>query len=833
MAGTRWVLSGLLRAAGGSGCGLTDDAAGGSAGAAAVRLSQLPAGVAVGDVLCLGLNTDLEGRELGSAAGDADEAAGDAGAASSIPAIVVVPAPSATAANNSMWLSDPTLKGLGLTWPPAQPIQVVVKAHVRRSALPPASQVSLQLPSSLDFASRRLPSLDAILGSNERAMLLSGQVVSPGSFIGVDWFGRLDMLRVCSVTVDSTNESSASEVGSSMPASPGGLRTNSSTSGTVVFSPHRVPTVAQASLSPAPSSAPAHTPAAAAAAITAKTQIRFLDAVPDKLSTNHLNSSPPLPMIETVLQQIGTTLAGIDVPARTLLGMIFGSLRARARSVAAVPACILLTGPSGVGKSQLVHALVQALGWPTKHVLATQVFGEDGPSALRRSFEWASSQQQPSLLVIDDVDLLCSSAGGGTERMLQAHVNDLLDDFSAAAEKSQTILLAVTSRRAAMDPSVFRPGRLLLEVRLPVPSPSERLDILRLHVRRGLQRTEGISDADLQEAAGRTHGFVGADLRRLAQEAAMIAARRSLDMSDTEASNIAMCAADLQDALRSVRPSLLAASKATPSKLVSMQDLAGLDSVVEQLRSSLFLPSRNPALARKMGVRVPRGVVLHGPSGTGKTSLALACAQESGMNVQLVSASDIRSKIVGESESHLATIFAKARECRPCILLIDQLDALAYRASADSGDASGTRLLASFVSELDALAAQASDSCQLDVLLLATTSRIDAVDPAVLRPGRFDLQVHVPLPDADARAAILRHYLRTVPFRGSEADVAAVLALTDGCSGADLESLCRDAAMRALRTDIASTAVTPEHLLDAATQLKPAATSSDSQLPVW
>jgi transitional endoplasmic reticulum ATPase len=394
-------------------------------------------------------------------------------------------------------------------------------------------------------------------------------------------------------------------------------------------------------------------------------------------------------------------------------------------------------------------------------------------------------------------------------------VAQLLTLMDGLGGRGQVIVIAATNREESIDPALRRPGRFDREIEIGVPTREGRKEILQIHTR-GMPLAE---DVDLDKYANITHGFVGADLAALAREAAMKCLGRlvpELDLDKPVPSEILekvrVTANDFDEALKEVEPSAMREVLVEIPR-VTWDEVGGLEDVKLQLREMVEMPIENQDSFKRMGIRPAKGVLLYGPPGTGKTLIAKAVANESRANFISIKGPEIMSKWVGESEKAIRQMFKKAKQVAPAIVFLDEIDAIAPRRGVGSDTNVTERVVNQLLTSMDGL--EGLDG----VTVIAATNRPDIVDPALLRPGRFDRLILTPIPDTLARRTILRIHTQKMPLRN--VDLEYITSKTEGFVGADIENLCREAAMIALREDRNAAIVETRHFEAALKSVKP------------
>jgi transitional endoplasmic reticulum ATPase len=466
------------------------------------------------------------------------------------------------------------------------------------------------------------------------------------------------------------------------------------------------------------------------------------------------------------------------------------------------PKGILLYGPPGTGKTLLAKAVAtesNAHFIPISGPEIMSKFYGESEARLREIFK-EGKEKAPTIIFIDEIDSIApkrEEVTGEVERRVVSQLLSLMDGLEA---RGKVIVIAATNRPNALDPALRRPGRFDREIEIKVPDKRGRLEILQIHTRhmplQGAETekpasTEGM--VDVERLASVTHGFVGADLEYLCKEAAMKTLRRNLPdikleedrLSPETLDKLIVTMTDFEEALKDVMPSAMReVYLETPD--VRWSEIGGLEGVKKELQEAVEWPLKYANLYEKIGYTMPRGILLHGPSGTGKTLLAKAVATESEANFISVRGPELLSKWVGESERGVREVFRRARQASPCVIFFDEIDALAPTRGMGGDSMVTERVVSQLLTELDGI--QSLNG----VVVLAATNRIELIDPALLRAGRFDKLVMVPLPDKDARKEILQIHMKGVP-KAKDVDTDRIVEMTEGFSGADMAALTNTA----------------------------------------
>jgi transitional endoplasmic reticulum ATPase len=466
------------------------------------------------------------------------------------------------------------------------------------------------------------------------------------------------------------------------------------------------------------------------------------------------------------------------------------------------PKGVLLHGPPGCGKTLIARAVAHETEAHFISVNGPEIihkFYGESEANLRKIFDEAT-RCAPSIIFLDEIDAIAprrEKVVGDVEKRVVAQLLALMDGLN---QRQNVMVIAATNIPNTLDPALRRPGRFDREIAISIPDRIGRREILEIHTR-GMPLA---SDVDLEHLAATTHGFVGADLEALSREAAMICLRRILPEFDFASAEIPYKALaqlevhmrDFIEALREVEPSAIR-EVFVEIPAVGWDEVGGLGDVKRQLVEAVEWPLKYPDLYRQAGVKPPKGILLSGPPGCGKTLLAKAAATETEVNFIAVRGASLLSMYVGESEKAVREVFRKAKQAAPCIVFFDEIDALVpTRGSGLMDSHVSERVVSQFLTELDGMEELGS------VLVLAATNRLDIVDPALLRSGRFDLVLEVPVPDVAGRREIFEICLRGKSV-ARDVQVDELAAAADGFTGADIQGACGRAAMEALREVIA------------------------------
>jgi len=499
------------------------------------------------------------------------------------------------------------------------------------------------------------------------------------------------------------------------------------------------------------------------------------------------------------------------------------------------PKGVLLHGPPGTGKTLLAKAVATEseanfvlLNGPE---IMSKFYGES-EKKIRDIFDEAQ-KTAPAIIFIDEIDAIApkrEDVNGEVERRVVSQILTMMDGLKS---RGKVIVIGATNRLGAIDPALRRPGRFDREVEIGVPDKKGREQVLKIHTR-GMPLAK---DVDIQKLTSLTHGFVGADLESLTKEAAMNILRQFLPELKLEGEEeipkeilekLIIKQSDFMDALKVVRPSAMR-EVLVESPNVGWEDVGGLEKTKQELKEAVEWPMKHPESFKRMGIRPSRGLLLYGPPGTGKTLLAKAVATESEANFIQVKGPSLLSMWVGKSEEGIRKIFERARQVAPCIIFFDEFDSIAGKRGQEQGNKVTERVLNQLLAEIDGL------EDLNDVLIIAATNRPDMLDPAIMRPGRFDKILLVNAPGEEGRKRIIGIHTKKMPlgkngikFNEEEREklIAKIAKRTEGHTGADIESLMRESAMVSLRESIGSEVVTEENVETALRRAQPSISES-------
>ena len=495
------------------------------------------------------------------------------------------------------------------------------------------------------------------------------------------------------------------------------------------------------------------------------------------------------------------------------------------------PKGVLLYGPPGTGKTLLAKAVAGETSAHFVSISGPEIMGKyhgESEERLREIFTQAK-ENSPSIIFIDEIDSIApkrDEVSGEVEKRIVSQLLTLMDGIKS---RGKVVVIAATNRPDSIDPALRRPGRFDREIEIGIPDDKERSEILSIHTR-GMPIDEKVN---LEEISKTTHGFVGADLEVLSKEAAMISLRRILpeiDLDEEKVSSeilqkIQITGDDFRDALKEVRPSALREVQVQIPN-VSWDDVGGLDQLKEELREAVEWPIKHKEVFDYVDVKAPKGILLYGPPGTGKTLIAKAVAKMTESNFISVKGPELLSKWVGESEKGVREIFRKARQAAPCIIFLDEVDALVPRRGGGSESHVTESVVSQILTEIDGLEELH------DVLIIGATNRLDIVDEALQRPGRFDRIIQVSNPNSKGRKHIFEIHTKKKPL-ADDVKIAKLVELTDGFSGAEIAAVANRAAIKALKRyvsgesqNIKEIKITQQDLIDAVDKVKPRRTES-------
>ena len=491
------------------------------------------------------------------------------------------------------------------------------------------------------------------------------------------------------------------------------------------------------------------------------------------------------------------------------------------------PKGVLLYGPPGTGKTLLAKAVAGETNAHFISLSGPEIMGKhygESEEKIREIFSQAE-ENSPSIIFIDEIDSIAPKRDEVSGELEKRIVSQLLTLMDGMKSRGKVVVIAATNRPDSIDPALRRPGRFDREIEIGIPDNDGRLDILSIHTR-GMPINEKVN---LKQISKTTHGFVGADLEILSKEAAMRSLRRILPEIDLEEDKISseilqkieITNDDFKDALKEVRPSALREVQVQIPD-VNWDDVGGLDELKDELREAVEWPIKHKEAYDYVDVEAPKGVLLHGPPGTGKTLIAKALAKMTDSNFISIKGPELLSKWVGESEKGVREIFRKARQAAPCIIFLDEVDALVPRRGTGNSDSHVTEnIVSQILTEIDGLEELHN------VLIIGATNRLDIVDEAILRPGRFDRIIEVGNPDSKGRKHIFEIHTKKKPL-DNDVDIKKLVEITDGFSGAEIAAVTNRAAIVALKRYVAGKSqnikeikITQQDLVDAADKVKP------------
>ena len=491
------------------------------------------------------------------------------------------------------------------------------------------------------------------------------------------------------------------------------------------------------------------------------------------------------------------------------------------------PKGVLLYGPPGTGKTLIAKAVAGETNAHFISLSGPEIMGKhygESEEKIREIFT-QGEENSPSIIFIDEIDSIAPKRDEVSGELEKRIVSQLLTLMDGMKSRGRVVVIAATNRPDSIDPALRRPGRFDREIEIGIPDDDGRLDILSIHTR-GMPINEKVN---LKQIAKATHGFVGADLEILSKEAAMRSLRRILPEIDLEEDKISseilqkieISNDDFREALKEVRPSALREVQVQIPD-VNWDDVGGLDELKDELREAVEWPVKHKEAYDYVDVEAPKGVLLYGPPGTGKTLIAKALAKMTESNFISIKGPELLSKWVGESEKGVREIFRKARQAAPCIIFLDEVDALVPRRGSGSSDSHVTEnIVSQILTEIDGLEELHN------VLIIGATNRLDIVDEALLRPGRFDRIIEVGNPDSKARKHIFEIHTKKKPLENS-VDIKKLVEITNGFSGAEIAAITNRAALVALKRYVAGKSqnikeikITQQDLIDAVDKIRP------------
>ena len=555
--------------------------------------------------------------------------------------------------------------------------------------------------------------------------------------------------------------------------------------------------------------------------------------------------SKPVLVIENTVFKLGTMTKAIDSSVPRITYDELGGLKNEVQKIREMvelpmrhpelfekigveaPKGVLLYGPPGTGKTLLAKAVAGETNAHFISISGPEIMGKhygESEERIREIFTQAE-ENAPSIIFIDEIDSIAPKRDEVSGELEKRIVSQLLTLMDGMKSRGKVVVIAATNRPDSIDSALRRPGRFDREIEIGIPDDEGRFDILSIHTR-GMPINEKVN---LKQISKTTHGFVGADLEVLSKEAAMRSLRRILPEIDLDEDKISseilqkieITSDDFREALKEVRPSALREVQVQIPD-VSWDDVGGLDELKDELREAVEWPIKHKEAYDYVNVETPKGVLLHGPPGTGKTLIAKALAKMTESNFISIKGPELLSKWVGESEKGVREIFRKARQAAPCIIFLDEIDSLVPRRSSGNSDSHVTEnIVSQILTEIDGLEELHN------VLIIGATNRLDIVDEALLRPGRFDRIIEVGNPDSKGRKHIFEIHTKKKPLE-SNVDIKKLVEVTDGFSGAEIAAITNRAALVALKRyvsgksqNIKEIKITQQDLIDAVDKVRP------------
>ena len=559
------------------------------------------------------------------------------------------------------------------------------------------------------------------------------------------------------------------------------------------------------------------------------------------------NTKPSKPVIvtEKTFFKLGSLTKSVDVSVPRITYDELGGLKTEVQKIREMvelpmrhpelfdkigveaPKGVLLYGPPGTGKTLLAKAVAGETNAHFISISGPEIMGKhygESEERIREIFTQAE-ENSPSIIFIDEIDSIAPKRDEVSGELEKRIVSQLLTLMDGMKSRGKVIVIAATNRPDSIDPALRRPGRFDREIEIGIPDDEGRFDILSIHTR-GMPIDEKVN---LKQISKTTHGFVGADLEVLSKEAAMRSLRRiipEIDLDEDIISSeilqkIQITSDDFREALKEVKPSALREVQVQIPD-VNWDDVGGLDELKDELREAIEWPIKHKEAFDYVDIETPKGILLHGPPGTGKTLIAKALAKTTESNFISIKGPELLSKWVGESEKGVREIFRKARQAAPCIIFLDEVDALVPRRGSGSSDSHVTEnIVSQILTEIDGLEELHN------VLIIGATNRLDIVDEALLRPGRFDRIIEITNPDSKGRKHIFEIHTKKKPLENN-VNITKLIEITDGFSGAEMAAITNRAALVALKRyvvgksqNIKEIKITQQDLIDAVDKVRP------------